>query len=145
MAGQGMPGYAQYAQFSPAGLGGYPPEALAYAGQGAMGGQAYSMGQSQGHIGAQGAGARHGVGMNDLVAEIASGGNGLSSLTKMLDFSDTDFWKGALVGAAAVLLLTNESLQQALFNTGAKAKDKMSQMFGGGATAAAAGEEAGHE
>ena len=49
------------------------------------------------------------------------------------------------MGAAAVLLLTNESLQQALFNTGAKAKDKMSQMFGGGATAAAADEEAGHE
>ena len=145
MAGQGMPGYAQYAQFAPAGLGGYPPEAMAYANQGAMGGQAYGIGQSQGHTGGQGAGARHGAGMNDLVAEIASGGNGLSSLTKMLDFSDTDFWKGALVGAAAVLLLTNESLQQALFNTGAKAKDKMSQMFGGGATAAAAGEEAGHE
>ena len=84
--------------------------------------------------------------MNDLVAEIASGGNGLSSLTKMLDFSDTDFWKGALVGATVVLLLTNESVQQALFSTGAKAKDKMSQMFGGGAAeAGAAGGGAGHE
>jgi hypothetical protein len=35
----------------------------------------------------------------------------------------SDFWKGALVGAAAVLLLTNESVQNALFKTGARAKD----------------------
>lgn len=63
-----------------------------------------------------------GPGMSELVDEIASGGNGLSSLSKMLNLDDSEFWKGALLGAAAVLLLTNESVQGALFKTGAKAK-----------------------
>ena len=57
--------------------------------------------------------------------ELANGGNGLSSLSKMLDFDDKDFWKGALVGAAVVLLLTNDTVQETLFRTGAKAKEKV--------------------
>ncbi|SDW84688.1 hypothetical protein [Thiocapsa roseopersicina] len=68
------------------------------------------------------AGGRHGAGMADLVDEIANGGNGLSSLGKMFNLEDSEFWKGALLGAAAVLLLTNESVQGALFKTGAKTK-----------------------
>jgi hypothetical protein len=60
--------------------------------------------------------------MADLVDEIANGGNGLSSLGKMLNFEDSEFWKGALLGAATVLLLTNESVQGALLKTGAKTK-----------------------
>lgn len=60
--------------------------------------------------------------MAELVDEIANGGNGLASLSKMLNLEDTEFWKGALVGAAAVLLLTNDSVQSALFKGGAKAK-----------------------
>ncbi|WP_296811795.1 hypothetical protein [Thiocapsa sp.] len=63
-----------------------------------------------------------GPGMSELVDEIANGGNGLSSLSKMLNLEDSEFWKGALLGAAAVLVLTNESVQGALFKTGAKAK-----------------------
>jgi hypothetical protein len=63
-----------------------------------------------------------GPGMSELVEEISNGGNGLSSLSKMLNLEDSEFWKGALLGAAAVLLLTNESVQGALFKTGAKAK-----------------------
>lgn len=63
-----------------------------------------------------------GPGMSELVDEIANGGNGLSSLSKMLNLDDSEFWKGALLGAAAVLVLTNESVQGALFKTGAKAK-----------------------
>ncbi len=59
------------------------------------------------------------------MAELANGGNGLSSLSKMLDLDDKDFWKGALLGAAVVLLLTNDSVQNTLFRTGAKAKDKI--------------------
>ena len=74
-------------------------------------------------LGQTGAGARHGAGMFDLMEEIASGGSGLSSLSKMLNFDDSDFWKGALVGAAVVLVLTNESAQGALFKTGARAKE----------------------
>lgn len=75
-----------------------------------------------GRMAGAGHGAGHGAGMADLVDEIANGGNGLSSLGKMLNFDDSEFWKGALLGAAAVLLLTNESVQGALFKTGAKTK-----------------------
>ncbi len=60
--------------------------------------------------------------MSQFVDEISNGGNGLSSLSKMLNLDDTEFWKGALIGAAAVLLLTNESVQNLLFKTGVKAK-----------------------
>lgn len=75
------------------------------------------------HSGNPGGGqAQHGPGMADLVDEIASGGNGLSSLSKMLNLNDSEFWKGALIGAAVVLVLTNETVQGALFKGGAKAK-----------------------
>jgi hypothetical protein len=70
-----------------------------------------------------GAGARHGAGMADLMDEIANGGNGMSSLSKMVNLDDSEFWKGALVGAATVLLLTNKSVQGALFKAGAQASD----------------------
>ncbi len=55
----------------------------------------------------------------------------LTSLSRLIDFSDTEFWKGAAIGAAAVLLLTNSGVQQALFRTGAKAKQGVSRAFGG--------------
>ncbi|MGB0126458.1 MAG: YtxH domain-containing protein [Rhodocyclaceae bacterium] len=64
-----------------------------------------------------------GPNMAQVMQEIANGGNGLSSLTKLLDFDDKDFWKGALVGAAAVLLLTNDSVQRALFRGAVKGRD----------------------
>ena len=76
---------------------------------------------AQTHVSGGGHGPR-GPGMSELVDEIANGGNGLSSLSKMLNLEDSEFWKGALLGAAAVLVLTNESIQGALFKTGAKAK-----------------------
>jgi hypothetical protein len=71
-----------------------------------------------------GAGSGRGpqAGMQQLFDELAQGGNGLNSLTRMLSLDDTEFWKGALVGAAAVLLLTNDQVQDALFKSGAKAK-----------------------
>ncbi len=86
---------------------GYPPQ---YAPPGA-------------HAGAGQPGAGVHAGMSQFVNELANGGNGLSSLGKMLNLDDSEFWKGALIGAAAVLLLTNESVQNALFKTGAKAKE----------------------
>ncbi|MFD2110365.1 hypothetical protein [Thiorhodococcus fuscus] len=49
--------------------------------------------------------------MSDLMSEVANGGNGLSTLSKMLNFEDPDFWKGALVGAAAALVLSSGSIQ----------------------------------
>lgn len=61
-------------------------------------------------------------GMAEMMAQL-SGGSGLSSLGRLLGTGDGEFWKGALIGAAAVLLLTNESVQRALFRTGAKASE----------------------
>lgn len=62
------------------------------------------------------------AGLAEVLDELSNGGNGLSSLTRMLSLEDSDFWKGALVGAAAVLLFTNDSVQDALFKSGARAK-----------------------
>ena len=111
-----------------------PAQAAAFAGQAAMHAMPYyaaygamphagmaGMGIPHGH--GAGAAAGGGPGMADVMQEIANGGNGLSSLSRLLNFDDSEFWKGALVGAAAVLLLTNESVQNALFKTGVKAKD----------------------
>lgn len=67
-----------------------------------------------------------GQGMARAMQEMANGG-GLSSLTKLLDFDDKDFWKGALVGAAAVLLLTNDSVQRALFRGAVKGRDAVEE------------------
>ncbi|EXJ16459.1 hypothetical protein D779_0191 [Imhoffiella purpurea] len=109
--GQGYyaaPHYAQYAGYPPPpppGVYPYPPDAF------------QAMHQGHAHD-AQGAGQAHGASMSDLMEEVANGGNGLSALSKMLNFDDPDFWKGALVGAAAVLLLTSESVQNALFKSG---------------------------
>jgi hypothetical protein len=41
----------------------------------------------------------------------------LSSLTQWVGLGDSEFWKGALIGAAIVLLLTNDSIKQALFGS----------------------------
>lgn len=66
-------------------------------------------------------------GMAQVMQEIAGGGIGLSSLSKLLDFDDKDFWKGALVGAAAVLLLTNDGVQRALFRGAVKGRDTVQE------------------
>lgn len=62
-------------------------------------------------------------GLNQMVQEMTSGTPGLASLTKLLDFDDKDFWKGAMVGAAAVLLFTNGGVQRALFRGAVKTRD----------------------
>lgn len=100
-----------------------PPHHMAY-GAAPMGvpyGAAPGMGMHPGQGPSQVPGG--GPAIAQVMSEIANGGGGLSSLGKLLNFDDSDFWKGALVGAAAVLLLTNESVQNALFKTGARAKD----------------------
>lgn len=85
--------------------------------------QGAGYGAHAGSGGGMGAGPHGGAGMSQLMQEIAGGGNGLSSLTQMLNLDDKELWKGALIGAAAVLLLTNESVQNALFKTGVRARD----------------------
>jgi len=66
--------------------------------------------------------------MGQLIEEMTAG-TGFAGIGQFLDFEDTDFWKGALVGAAAVLLLTNETVQQSLLKSGVKARDVVEKGF----------------
>jgi hypothetical protein len=101
------PQYApQYSAVPPAAMGAGPQQPPTGT-PGAAGGQA---GRGQ-------------AGIASLMEEINNGGTGLNSLTQLLNLDDTEFWKGALVGAAAVVLFTNESVQNALFKTGAKTSE----------------------
>jgi hypothetical protein len=95
-----------------------PAMGAAHAGIGQMG-----IGMAPGQAPAAPAGRGQQAGMAEVLEELSNGGNGLASLGRMLNFEDSEFWKGALVGAAAVLLLTNETVQDTLFKAGAKAKD----------------------
>jgi hypothetical protein len=45
---------------------------------------------------------------------------GLGMFKDFFRFDDGEFWKGAMVGAAVVLLLTNENLRDALIGGAAK-------------------------
>jgi len=46
---------------------------------------------------------------------------GLGDLGGMFAFDDKEFWKGAVVGAAAILLLTNENVRDTLLGGISKA------------------------
>ena len=48
----------------------------------------------------------------------------------MLNLDDKEMWKGALIGAAVMLLLTNESVQNALFKTGVQARNAVKSGVG---------------
>lgn len=111
----------------PQGMGGYgPPGGEGMPGQG------------------PGPGAGRGPGMGQLIEEMTAG-TGFAGLGQLLDFEDTDFWKGALVGAAAVLLLTNETVQQSLFKSGVKARDVVEKGFSSLRTNAKADDDAQNE
>lgn len=85
-------------------------------------GPGYGPSPHAGHAG-WGHGYAHGARISDLIDEVANGGTGLSSLSRMLNLDDVEFWKGALVGAVAVLVLTNHSVQSLLFGEGMKKKE----------------------
>lgn len=120
-AGQAGPGYPYPGQppmgygYPPPGPMGspFPPWAQGYAPAPPGVGAAQHAAQHQGR----------GSGSSRLIEELAGGGSGLASLTQMFNLDDKELWKGALVGAAVVLLLTNESVQNTLFKTGAHARD----------------------
>ncbi|MEQ8602098.1 MAG: hypothetical protein RIB45_02175 [Marivibrio sp.] len=63
--------------------------------------------------------------------EQAAEQNGLGGLKQFLNVSDGEFWKGALVGAAVVLLMTNEDLRDSLMTGAAKAAGAMKAGLGG--------------
>lgn len=121
------PGYASGAPHAPPGHAafghfdtgqGYAPGQAGAGQPGGWGAEMGGAGMAGAHPGAHAhAGQGRQAGVSDLIEEIASGGNGLNSLSRLLNFDDTEFWKGALVGAAALLLLSNESVQNALFGS----------------------------
>ena len=55
--------------------------------------------------------------------------NGLGMFKEFLKFEDGDFWKGAVVGAAVVLLMTNENLRNSLIGGAAKTAEAMKAGF----------------
>ena len=69
-----------------------------------------------------------GQGISELVDDALKGGVNPSKLGRYLN--DGEFIKGALVGAAVVLLLTDNPLRQALFRGTAKAAEKVKEGFG---------------
>lgn len=66
--------------------------------------------------------------------------NGLGMLKGMFNFQDGDFWKGALVGAAVVMLVTNENLRDSIMSSLAKSADTVKSGFAGNDTTPDAGE-----
>ncbi len=124
---QPWPGDPRYAAFYPYPGMGYPPPAPDWGAPPPWAAGHASAGNAsagQGHAPEARAGQGRRAGVGGLVEELANGGNGLSSLSKMLDLDDPDFWKGALLGAAAVLLLTNDSVRGSLFKGGQTATTK---------------------
>lgn len=86
--------------------------------------------------------SRQSADINQLLNGVANGdGNSLATLGQMLNFDDRELWKGALIGAAAVLLLTNEAVQRALFRTGNRAKQALQSGLAKGKKAASQGQE----
>ena len=70
--------------------------------------------------------------MNDIAEQ-----SGLGMFKDFLNLDDGEFWKGALVGAAVVLLATNEDLRSALIGGAAKTAQAVKSGFGGLAGSAA--------
>jgi len=58
--------------------------------------------------------------------------SGLGMLKGFFNTGDGDFWKGALVGAAVVMLLTNEGLRDSLIGGAAKTAEAVKSGFGMG-------------
>lgn len=57
--------------------------------------------------------------------------NGLGMFKDMFNLDDGEFWKGALVGAAIVLLLTNENLRNSLIGGAAKTAEAVKSGLAG--------------
>jgi hypothetical protein len=58
----------------------------------------------------------HRYGVTNMVADIAKGDPNWAGIAQWIDSSGGDFWKGALVGAAVALVLTNEAVKKTMGN-----------------------------
>lgn len=103
------PGFAM----APPPYGYVPYSGAAYPGPGAGPGQPWPAAQGTAAPGAEAQG--FGAAMENIADQA-----GLGMLKDFFSFGDGDFWKGALVGAAVVMLLTNENLREALAGGAAK-------------------------
>lgn len=72
-------------------------------------------------------------GAQDFAAAFAAqnGQDGLGALKNFFNFDDGDFWKGALVGAAVVLLLKDETLRETLLGGAARTAEAMKSSLAG--------------
>jgi hypothetical protein len=57
--------------------------------------------------------------------------SGLGMFKDLFNWEDSEFWKGALVGAAVVLLMTNENLRNSLIGGAAKTAEAVKSGFAG--------------
>jgi hypothetical protein len=141
--GSSWPGASPWPGYPPPGFVMAPPPygygpygAAAYLGPGAGPGQPWAAAHGGAAPGpeAQGFGAAMGN-----IADQA----GLGMLKDFFSFGDGDFWKGALVGAAVMLLLTNENLRDALAGGAAKTAAAVKSGFAAqGGEESAAGDDA---
>jgi hypothetical protein len=86
-------------------------------------------------------------GFSAAMGEIADK-NGLGMFKDFLNLDDGEFWKGALVGAAIVLLMTNEELRNSLIGGATKTAEAVKSGlagFGGGSATSDDGEETSDE
>lgn len=70
------------------------------------------------------------AGLTAALGDIADK-SGLSMFKDLFNWEDGEFWKGAMVGAAVVLLLTNENLRNSLFSGAAKTADAVKSGLSG--------------
>lgn len=88
------------------------------------------------------AGGDAAAGFSALLGDVAEK-NGFGMFRELFNLEDGEFWKGAVVGAAVVLLMTNENLRASLVGGAAKAAEAVKTGFNGfSAPEGAAGEEA---
>lgn len=70
--------------------------------------------------GAAAPGAGLGAALGDMAEQ-----NGMGMLRNFFSFGDDEFWKGAVVGAALVMLVTNDKLRESIFESAANAAEAM--------------------
>lgn len=66
-----------------------------------------------GHAGGHGAGNPYGA-LYGLIREAADGNPDMSRFMNFFHYASNDFWKGALVGTALTLLLTNDNVKNVM-------------------------------
>lgn len=123
------PPYGGYDMASPQGFHPYgPPYGMAYVmvPPGMVSDQAAAAAAAAAQGGHDGRHGSHGGHNPSLFAKMPGDEGGiLGDLAHKLGLDDKEFWKGALVGAAVVLLLTNQTVKGMLFKTAANAKDSV--------------------